>query len=150
MAAVAAFLGLAQSAAGSSSSTAVDARLAGGAVVPTATLTATMYTFHIALHTRRRQRMAKTKKKRTRRRQYSVMKEMNNTKLISTLYNSISFVQGSYEKAWYSRTTLASRCIPLSYFYLLSVYLFLLYIFLCFYIVFGSSSTPHILLTFSF
>lgn len=149
MAAVAAFLGLAQSAAGSSSSTAVDARLAGGAVVPTATLTATMYTFHIALHTRRRQRMAKTKKKghggvSTR------LKTMNNTKLISTLYNSISFVQGSYERAWYSRTTLASRCIPLSYFYLLSVYLFLLYIFLCFYIVFGSSSTPHILITFSF
>lgn len=34
-----------------SSSAAVDARLAGGAVITAATLTATMYTFHIALHT---------------------------------------------------------------------------------------------------
>jgi hypothetical protein len=43
------------------SSSAIDARLAGGAVVAAAaTLTATMYTFHITLHTTRKQIKTKT------------------------------------------------------------------------------------------
>jgi len=42
------------------SSSAIDARLAGGAVVAAAaTLTATMYTFHITLHTTRNKKERK-------------------------------------------------------------------------------------------
>lgn len=60
---MAAAFGLAEAAAPSRTS-AIDARLAGGAVVAAATLTATMYTFHIALHTVPKKQNEKGKKRR--------------------------------------------------------------------------------------
>lgn len=44
------------------SAASVDARLTGGAVVAAATLTAAMYTFHIALHTAHSQRENKKRR----------------------------------------------------------------------------------------